>query len=386
VYAWGSGARFVSIVIGIIAFTAAAADSAYCSYALGQPHTRDALRPVAVDVGGGAFVCSVAAGAFRSAALVRGGALFVWGGEGGPGGVDRSIKKQVPHVSLKDRLVAQLAEVFDGGDAAPHHVHAALAQTLEVPRSGAWWGRPRLVTTIKGQVVAVSLGASFSAAICNQSEAACGRFSTQVPYTSAVKRRESRAQLARVLATRAALAKDSAKASQRIFAGAMKAFDMLSLASDRDRPSLMEALELLQPKPDEQRLKHAAPVLDAFLKSYDATEVVSSATSDGDSSWLGRLLSTEKVVWVCKRYRLQGTTLLEFSAADSDQVVREILLEGVLIFKNAGAKVGLPASSPCICLESLGLSPSNAKLQLKKVRLSLLFPAQFLLCSKLNCQ
>jgi hypothetical protein len=66
----------------------------------------------------------------------------------------------------------------------------------------------RLVITIKDQVISMSLSATFTAAICNQSEALSGRHASQVPYTSALKRRESRAQLARALATRAVIAKD----------------------------------------------------------------------------------------------------------------------------------------------------------------------------------
>lgn len=77
--------------------------------------------------------------------------------------------------------------------------------------------------------------------------------------------------------------------------------------------------------------------------------------------------SDEKVVWELKRHRLEGTTLLEFSPEDSDQILREISLEGVILFKNVGAKVGLPNTAPCICLESLGLAQSNAREQLKKV-------------------
>ncbi len=67
---------------------------------------------------------------------------------------------------------------------------------------------PRVISSIKDQVVCVSLGAAFTAAICNQTEALAGRFSVPVLYTSAVKRRESRAQLARVMAARAMVAKD----------------------------------------------------------------------------------------------------------------------------------------------------------------------------------
>ena len=67
---------------------------------------------------------------------------------------------------------------------------------------------PRIISSIKDQVVCVSLGAAFTAAICNQTEALAGRFSVPVLYTSAVKRRESRAQLARVMAARAMVAKD----------------------------------------------------------------------------------------------------------------------------------------------------------------------------------
>jgi hypothetical protein len=66
----------------------------------------------------------------------------------------------------------------------------------------------RLVTSIKHQVIAVSLAPTFTAAMCNQSEAAAGRYSASVMYTSGVKRRESRAQLARALAARAMIAKD----------------------------------------------------------------------------------------------------------------------------------------------------------------------------------
>ncbi len=66
----------------------------------------------------------------------------------------------------------------------------------------------RLVTSIKDQVIAVSLAPAFTAAICNLSEAAAGRYSASVMYTSGVKRRESRAQLARALAARAMIAKD----------------------------------------------------------------------------------------------------------------------------------------------------------------------------------
>jgi hypothetical protein len=108
----------------------------------------------------------------------------------------------------------------------------------------------RLVTTIKDQVISMSLSATFTAAICNESEALSGRHASQVPYTSALKRRESRAQLARALATRAVIAKDrcvvwnimdaqpktyhdrsclsprcSINTSKRIFAGAMKVRD-----------------------------------------------------------------------------------------------------------------------------------------------------------------
>ena len=67
---------------------------------------------------------------------------------------------------------------------------------------------PRVISSIKDQVVCVSLGAAFTAAICNQTEALAGRFSVPVLYTSAVKRRECRAQLARVMAARAMVAKD----------------------------------------------------------------------------------------------------------------------------------------------------------------------------------
>ncbi len=78
--------------------------------------------------------------------------------------------------------------------------------------------------------------------------------------------------------------------------------------------------------------------------------------------------SEDRVSWEVKRYRLEGTTLLEFSTFNTDEISREISLEGVLLFKNVGAKVGLSAAAPCICLESLGLSQSNARVQLKKVR------------------
>lgn len=76
--------------------------------------------------------------------------------------------------------------------------------------------------------------------------------------------------------------------------------------------------------------------------------------------------SEDKVTWQVKRYRLERTTLLEFSAFNPDEIEREIPLEGVLLFKHAGAKVGLPAAAPCICLESLGLAQSST--QFKKVR------------------
>ncbi len=66
----------------------------------------------------------------------------------------------------------------------------------------------RLVTSIKDQVISMSLSDTFTAAICNESEAVSGRYAAQVPYTSALKRRESRAQLARALAARAVIAKD----------------------------------------------------------------------------------------------------------------------------------------------------------------------------------
>jgi hypothetical protein len=69
-----------------------------------------------------------------------------------------------------------------------------------------------------------------------------------------------------------------------------------------------------------------------------------------------------------KRYRLEGTTLLEFFTFNPDQIEREIHLEGMLLFKHAGAKVGLPAAAPCICLESLGLAQSSTQMLLKKVR------------------
>jgi hypothetical protein len=77
--------------------------------------------------------------------------------------------------------------------------------------------------------------------------------------------------------------------------------------------------------------------------------------------------SDDKVAWEVKRYRLEGTTLLEFSTSDPDEITRVISLEGVVLFKHVGAKVGLAAAAPCICLESLGLAASNARLQLKKV-------------------
>ena len=76
--------------------------------------------------------------------------------------------------------------------------------------------------------------------------------------------------------------------------------------------------------------------------------------------------SDDKITWQVKRYRLEGTTLLEFFAFNPDEIEREIPLEGVLLFKHAGAKVGLPAAAPCICLESLGLAQSST--QFKKVR------------------
>jgi hypothetical protein len=102
------------------------------------------------------------------------------------------------------------------------------------------------------------------------------------------------------------------------------------------------------------------------------------------------MFTDDKVVWEVKRYRLEGTTLLEFAAFNPDQIAREISLEGVrflphrhhhllllritrtlspqvLLFKNVGDKVGLPAAAPCICLESLGLAQANARTQLKKV-------------------
>jgi hypothetical protein len=78
-------------------------------------------------------------------------------------------------------------------------------------------------------------------------------------------------------------------------------------------------------------------------------------------------VSDEKVVWQLQRHRLEGTILLEFSPENPDLISREISLEGVVLFKNVGAKVGLPVTAPCICLESLGLAQSNAREQLKKV-------------------
>jgi hypothetical protein len=68
--------------------------------------------------------------------------LFTWGGEGAPGGVDRKVKKSVSHVTLKDRVLQQLGQVFEGDGSG---VSAAVKQdvVLELPRCGGWWGKPR---------------------------------------------------------------------------------------------------------------------------------------------------------------------------------------------------------------------------------------------------
>jgi hypothetical protein len=139
------------------------------------------------------------AGGFRSAAIARGGGLFIWGGEGGAGGVDRRLKKPVAHVALRDRIIHTLGQIIDGHQDTGtfREGHAAAS---EVPRSGVWWGKPRccacdsihshgqkcemspvqplwrpsryvhnrLVSGIKDQVISASLGSAFTAAICNQ--------------------------------------------------------------------------------------------------------------------------------------------------------------------------------------------------------------------------
>jgi len=100
-----------------------------------------------VDVCGGAFVCCVAAGGLRSAAVVRSGGLFVWGGEGVVGGVDRKVKGNVVHVALRDRIVRGMGELLEGGGGVGGERGRGGAG--ELPKSGVWWGKPRLVTSIK---------------------------------------------------------------------------------------------------------------------------------------------------------------------------------------------------------------------------------------------
>jgi hypothetical protein len=82
------------------------------------------------------------AGGFRSGAIIRGGGLFLWGGEGGVGGIDRRLKKSVSHVTLRDRILQTFGEAVEGdrGGGGLAGVPRSLA---EVPRSGVWWGKPR---------------------------------------------------------------------------------------------------------------------------------------------------------------------------------------------------------------------------------------------------
>jgi hypothetical protein len=63
------------------------------------------------------------------------------------------------------------------------------------------------------------------------------------------------------------------------------------------------------------------------------------------TSHLTHNCSEEKATWEVKRYRLEGATLIEFSTFNFDEIAREISLEGVVLFKNVGPKVGFYAAA-----------------------------------------
>ena len=65
----------------------------------------------------------------------------MWGGEGIVGGVDRRVKKPVMHIALRDRIIQQLSQVFEGDAGSVGGGKEGGA--AELPRSGMWWGKPR---------------------------------------------------------------------------------------------------------------------------------------------------------------------------------------------------------------------------------------------------
>ncbi len=85
----------------------------------------------------------------------------MWGGEGRVGGVDRQVKKSVGHITLRDKIVQGISQVIEGdermargergggeggggggGEGGGGDVFGKNT-TVELPRAGVWWGKPR---------------------------------------------------------------------------------------------------------------------------------------------------------------------------------------------------------------------------------------------------
>ena len=83
----------------------------------------------------------------------------MWGGEGSVGGVDRQVKKSVGHITLRDKIVQGISQVIEGDEWMAGGERGGGEEggeggggggdvfgkntTVELPRAGVWWGKPR---------------------------------------------------------------------------------------------------------------------------------------------------------------------------------------------------------------------------------------------------
>ena len=78
------------------------------------------------------------------------------------GGVDRQVKKSVGHITLRDKIVQGISQVIEGDEWIARRERGGGGEggeggeggggggdifgkntTVELPRAGVWWGKPR---------------------------------------------------------------------------------------------------------------------------------------------------------------------------------------------------------------------------------------------------